>query len=456
MTEALALFDIGKTNIKLSLVDPQGRELAVRRRANQVVLDGWYPHYDVAAIETWLLDNLRDLAALANIRAIVPITHGATAVLVDDAGPVLPVTDYEQDFALADAAAYDRLRPQFIDSYSPALDHGLNLGRQIYWLQQRYPQQFSRARHLLMYPQYWAWRLCGVVATEVTSLGCHTDLWDVARGDYSSLVAQCGWQALMPPLRPAWTVLGQLRPGLAQQTGLSPQCEILCGVHDSNASLLRYLAAASSARVVLSTGTWVIAAALDGQLQHLQEHRDMLANVSVQGRPVPCMRFMGGREFAELAGAQAQPCSVDDLQALVDEGIMALPCFADCGGPFAGRRGSVRGGMPTSPQRRYALATLYCVLMTDYCLQRLAAPGGVVVEGSFTANPHFAALLAALSPTRAVFCSQDGSGTTMGGWILGHWQQAASLAPPAPLAVAPLSLTNWEHYRQTWHAQLDC
>jgi L-fuculokinase len=28
-----------------------------------------------------------------------------------------------------------------------------------------------------MYPQYWAWRLCGAAASEATSLGCHTDLW---------------------------------------------------------------------------------------------------------------------------------------------------------------------------------------------------------------------------------------------------------------------------------------
>ena len=37
-----------------------------------------------------------------------------------------------------------------------------------------------------MYPQYWAYRLTGVLANEVTSLGCHTDLWDYRAGDFST------------------------------------------------------------------------------------------------------------------------------------------------------------------------------------------------------------------------------------------------------------------------------
>ena len=39
-TSAIAVFDIGKTNIKLTLVDEHGQELAVRRRPNQPREDG--------------------------------------------------------------------------------------------------------------------------------------------------------------------------------------------------------------------------------------------------------------------------------------------------------------------------------------------------------------------------------------------------------------------------------
>lgn len=459
MIDALAVFDIGKTNIKLSLVDARGRELAVHRRANEVVEGGLYPHHDVDAMESWLLDKLGELARKAHISAIVPVTHGATAALVDDDGLVLPIADYEQDFAIVQSALsvaaceeYDALRPPFAQTFSPGLGLGLNLGRQLYWQQQRYPEAFGRARRLLMYPQYWAWRLCGVAAGEATSLGCHTDLWQPAHGAYSSLVESCGWSQLMPPLQPAWAELGNLHPHLAQRTGLPLDCRVLCGVHDSNASLLRYLdRRANGPRVVLSTGTWLIAAALDGRLDSLQEQSDMLANVNVLGEPVACMRFMGGREFAELAGASPQVCSEADLQVLVDNQSMALPCFSDAGGPFSGRQGCLTGVSPQTAAGRYALATLYCVLMTEYCLEQLQAPGAVVLEGSFIANPYFAALLAGASGEREVFCSEDGNGTTVGGWMLRHWQEPRRNEALAALKqVKPLRLRGWDAYRDAW------
>lgn len=457
MIDALAVFDIGKTNIKLSLVDDRGHELAVHRRANEVVQGGLYPHHDVDAIESWLLEKLGELARQAHISAIVPITHGATAALVDDDGLVLPIADYEQDFSVvqSDYSAcreYDELRPPFAQTFSPALGLGLNLGRQLYWQQRRYPEAFGRARKLLMYPQYWAWRLCGVAAGEVTSLGCHTDLWRPASGTYSSLVANADWLHLMPPLYPAWAELGRVRSHLAQQTGLPSECRVLCGVHDSNASLLRYLQCnGNGPRVVLSTGTWLIAAALDAGLDGLQEQRDMLANVNVLGEPVACMRFMGGREFSELAGSTPKVCREADLQALIDSHSMALPCFSGCGGPFAGQQGRLTGAPSDTSEERYALATLYCVLMTEYCLEQLQAPGAIVVEGSFISNPYFAALLAGAFDGRDVFCSEDGSGTTAGGWMLQHWQDGQrGGALTAPRQVKPLRLRGWDAYRQAW------
>ncbi|WP_075256731.1 FGGY-family carbohydrate kinase [Herbaspirillum camelliae] len=457
MNDATAVFDIGKTNVKLTLVDDQGSELAVCRRPNAVRHDGPYPHHDVAAIETWLLENLTRLACNWRIVAIVPVAHGATAALIDAEGLVLPVADYEHDFSLP---AYDGLRAPFEQTFSPQLDLGLNLGRQIYWQQQHFPEEFGRARHLLMYPQYWAWRLCGVIAAEVSSLGCHTDLWQPGTASYSTLVEQCGWSHLMPPLRHAWETLGTMRPALAARTGLPAQCRVLCGVHDSNASLVRHLEAGQDrARIVLSTGTWVIAAALDGRLEPLQQHGDMLANVNVVGKPVACMRFMGGREFAQLAGVTHAHCAVENLQALVEAQVMALPCFAGCGGPFAAREGRIVGEPVTGTIDMYALATLYCALMTDYCLEQLDAPGGIVVEGSFSANPHFAPLLAALTQRR-VSCSQDSCGTTAGGWLLAQWTDAsASGRLGAPLTAPPMSLRGLEGYRQAWRAALaqqDC
>lgn len=129
---------------------------------------------------------------------------------------------------------------------------------------------------------------------------------------------------------------------------MPPGCEVLCGIHDSNASLVRYLNrdGASAPRTVLSTGTWVIAAAFGTSLDGLREDADMLANTNALGQPVACMRFMGGREFAALAGDQPATCSYLQLEQMVARGSMAIPCFADSGGPFAGRAGRIEGAAP--------------------------------------------------------------------------------------------------------------
>jgi L-fuculokinase len=450
---ATVVLDIGKTNAKLTLIDASAKTLAERRTPNTVRRDGPYPHHDTERLWGWMLDELRGLSQLAQIGTIVPVTHGATAALVDDAGLVLPVPDYEHvPGDASDAARYESLRPSFDESGSPQLPAGLNLGRQLDWLQARFPAEFARAKHVLMYPQYWAWRLCGVVASEVTSLGCHTDLWRPRVGRWSSLVERLGWERLFPPRHDAWARLGRLRPELSADTGLPLDCEVICGIHDSNASLLRHLLTLqqSGPCTVLSTGTWVIAAALGSATRPLVEAQDMLANCNVFGEAVPCMRFMGGREFGAIAGAEPAQFGLAEIEKLMAQRSLALPCFAEAGGPFAGQVGHISGPAPVTPAERAALATLYVVLMTDHCLAALGAQGRVVVEGAFTANPWFGPLLAGLADGRDVVVSDDSSGTTCGAWLLGAWSSAPEAAAEP---VAALNPAGWRAYRDAWRIQ---
>ncbi|NRR31680.1 L-fuculose kinase [Oxalobacteraceae bacterium] len=463
---ATAVVDIGKTNVKLVLIGSEGAVLAEHRRANTIVTGGPYPHHDTEGIWNWMLTTLRHFSTLASIGAIVPVTHGATAALADEEGLVLPVLDYEAELpvdqvrlrhrgAFEDgertwhADDYRAVRPAFSETLSPELPAGLNLARQLHWLEMTFPAEFSLTRYILTYPQYWAWRLSGVAASEVTSLGCHTDLWNPQTAEFSTLVGRMGWTGLFPPLRKAWDRLGPLLPALAAQLGLPADCQVLCGIHDSNASLLRHLDGASAREpvTVLSTGTWVIAAALGRPLDRLREQADMLANVTASGHAVACMRFMGGREFSALAGPNPLSCTLDEIAALVGRGTLAVPCFADSGGAFVGKEGWIAGPAPRSPREQYALATLYCVLMTGYCLDALGAQGPVVVEGSFTDNPFFASLLATLRGQQPVYLSGDTSGTTCGGWMLHHRGRQADMCLER---AAPLELPGWDAYRQRW------
>ncbi len=449
----IAVLDIGKTNVKLVVLDAaQGDEIWARRVPNAVRRDGPYPHADVVAIEAFLLDALADAAAAVGIDAVSITTHGATGALIGPDGLVLPVLDYEHDGPDALADEYARIRPAFAETFSPRLPGGLNLGAQLFWQARRFPDAFGRATAFLTYPQYWAWRLTGTAATEPTSLGCHTDLWAPEARGFSTLVDRMGWRGVMAPVRSAFDVLGTLNPAFAGRAGLGPAVPVACGLHDSNASLLPYIRDEAGPQTIISTGTWIVALAVGAPLGRLDPARDMLANVDAYGRPVPSARFMGGREFDRLTGGGASDLDPAAVASVLARGVMALPCFARGSGPFphAAGRWSHDPDELTAPER-HAAASLYAALMTATCLDLLGAAGAITVEGPFAGNALYLEALGHLA-RRTVRASSGRTGTSAGAAAL----LATPRQEPPPLSMPAggvgLLYADVETYAARWRA----
>lgn len=460
-----AVLDIGKTNVKLQLVNNAGLVCNTWSRINSPCVSPPYPHADVAGIWQWLTATLRACAQVKDITALIVTTHGATAALVNadndpasevnENGLVLPILDYEFTGVNQCDNAYREVRPDFTETLSPALPAGLNLGRQLFWLQQNFATEFAQATHILMYPQYWAWRLTGVLAGEVTSLGCHTDLWSPRTNNYSSLVEHCQWQSLMPPLKSAWQELGTISCDIATQTGLSLSCQVYVGLHDSNASYLRYLINNTEPTVsftVVSTGTWTILMRARAQLATLNSASDMLANCDVYGAPVVCARFMGGREYAviceRLGGDIRTPVSAQDIQHALDNFWMVTPDFSDGNGPYGGLTPQIH--CPYLAPSAGAIATLYCALMIDQRLSDLQATGPIYIEGAFLKNSLLCQLVAQLRADQPVYLSADDTGTVQGAILLTQFDNTAGFA----LALTVCSTAGFigvSDYRAHWY-----
>ena len=440
----VAVVDIGKANAKVVLVDLAAEtEIAARRMPNTVRKLGRYPHFDIDALWDFILQSLGELQREVPIGAIVVTTHGASAALVDASGALtLPVLDYEHTGPEELREAYDRVRPRFDETGSPRLPVGLNLGAQIYWQQQRYPAEFARTAAILTYPQYWAMRLSGVRATELTSLGCHTDLWAPARGGYSSMVDALGWRRLFAPVRRATDVLGPVLPDTAARTGLAPGTPVHCGIHDSNASLYPHLLRRTPPLSVVSTGTWVVCLSVGGKPVTLDPRRDTLINVSAFGDPVPSARFMGGRENEILAAKLPEPTRAD-IDRVVERAIMYLPAAVQGSGPFAETAGGWTEEPATAAERRAAVS-FYLALMTATCLDLCGADGPVVVEGPFAANAAFLGMLAA-GTGRRVEHETASTGTSIGAALL-------TGAAPQPRASHPIMTDDprWSAYARKW------
>jgi len=463
---AIIVLDVGKTMAKLSLWSASGALIARETRPNARIETGHYVALDAGGIESWMADTLRNFARLADVGAIIPVSHGAAAAIVRGDRLVCPPLDYEEAMPAGLRRDYDALRDPFVETGSPALPDGLNLGAQIYRLQALYPDLLDDGATIMPWAQYWSWLLCGIAASEITSLGCHSDLWRPIAGAPSALAVAQGWADRLAPLMAAGTVLGTITPAWVARTGLPADVRIHCGLHDSNAALLAargFPEIAGGEATVLSTGTWFVAMRSPApgtpvDIASLPEARDCLVNIDAFGQPVPSARFMGGREIETLSGVDTrridirpdQPALVAAVPAVIAAGAMVLPTFAPGFGPFAHGRGRWIA-MPTDQAERRAAVCLYAALVTDAMLTLIGTRERVLVEGRFAEADVFVRALAALRPDTAIHVSNAHNDVSYGALRL----LDPSLAPTSRLEkVAPLDV-DLADYRAQWQREAE-
>ncbi|SER79915.1 FGGY-family carbohydrate kinase [Rhizobium sp. NFR03] len=452
----VAVFDVGKTNAKLVVFDTtSGRELVSHRMTNRVVSDGPYPHYDTDALWAFLIASLKAVAGTPGFDAISVTTHGAAAALLDANGELaLPVLDYEHDYSQDIRSDYDRIRPAFTETFSPRLAMGLNLGAQLHYQKTAFPDAFARVRTIVTYAQYWSGRLSGQFTTEVTSLGCHTDLWDPALGRFSALVDTLDLSGLLAPVHSAFVALGPLLVPLAREIGLDANRNIPvhCGIHDSNASLLPHLIGGEVPFSVVSTGTWVVSFGVGGDLARLDPARDTLANIDAYGRAVPSARFMGGREYevltSGLEAVQAESIGEALIQTVIARGVMLLPSVVPGCGPFPAMTAAWVSAGGASDAERHVAICLYLALMTQESLALLNAGGPILVEGPFAKNGLYLSALSAFSD-RDVLALEGSTGTSLGAALLAGGTVPSTRGDAAPVKQLGTRQAI-EAYRRLW------
>jgi len=416
----VAVIDIGKTNAKLALVDTSDlSEIAMVTKPNMVLHEPPYPHFDVELIWRFLLKALASFQKQHGIDAVSVTTHGAAGALIaSDGNLAAPILDYEHTGPDTLAKDYDALRPAFDETGSPRLPMGLNLGAQLHWQFSRDPTLRRLTSSIVTYPQYWGHRLTGVLACDVSSLGCHTDLWNPLEARYSSLVENLDLGDKMAPARKSADILGPLLPEVAAQTGLKPDTPVHCGIHDSNASLLPHVMQRVPPFSVVSTGTWVIAMTVGGSKKTLVPSRDTLVNVNALGKAVPSARFMGGREFEIIQDGQNVSCNMATLRTVAENGPLLMPSVVPESGPFQGQGHRWIGSEPEKgTSERTAALGFYLALMTAECLSLTGHRGPIIVEGPFATNSGYCAMLCAATKC-SVATAESATGTSQGAAML--------------------------------------
>jgi sugar (pentulose or hexulose) kinase len=324
---------------------------------------------------------------------------------------------------------------------------------QLFWQQRVLEEEFARTKTILPLMQYVGFRLGGRPVIEVSGLGCQSHLLDLRSFGPSSLAVAQGWAGKFAPRANAWESIGALKPGF-KGASFRGRGDILAGVHDSNGNYLRYLAGGLRDFTLLSTGTWIIGFDSSADVRLLDRTRDIVSSVDIFSRRVACCRFFGGKEFEivsnGIAGALA---AMEATASLVSRNVMALPSFTDSGGPVPGtaNQGRIMGDL-NSDAERASLASLYCALMVSESLDAIQSKATIIVDGPFSQNMVFLALLAALRPRQKIMASSLKEGTAAGtaclalmpDGVLPHIEIEMHAIKPAPIDLMS--------YQSAWRA----
>ena len=450
MEYALAVFDVGMTNKKLVIYDDRLKQVDAVYRVFPpvpVIPAGGgkaIETHDLAAIEDWLLDSLANFARHYPIRAIAVTTHGATLVCVGaDGSACAPCVLYTHEPGEAFHERFYRLAgdPKVLQATTgtPAFKALINPSKGILFVREVFPAEFARTSLILNYPQYWGYRMTGQAGSEATYVGCHTYLWDFAAKRPSEVAHRLGVEKMLPEgLRESWDVLGTLSPAITKRTGLPADTIVAMGIHDSNASLLPYLAKQGERDFVLdSTGTWCV-------IMHPQANyglapdelgKVVFFNQSAMRTPVKTAIFTGGLEYeawsalidAVLGSRTATPCPQPPFdpgtyrRVIASRSNFILPEIVRGSGQFPdsqARTVSAEGeiffdaikaghGRPAFFGQRedaYAALNLALAIQTAVALGRAGLADGtdVFIEGGFRRNEDYVALVQALVPRSKV------------------------------------------------------
>lgn len=460
----IAVLDIGKTNKKLFVYDSRLQCVNPDEKGinfDQVEHDGLMCD-DMPSIYRWMIDSLaRAEREFGKIKVISISTHGATLALLGqgdkrmfegDGGLVFPIISYENDIDGGEERSFYAdlgMSSEEMQKKTATARFGLlvNHGKQLHLLKKRFPERFGLVSRIIMFPQYLGYLLTGEYGVEPTYVGCHGYLLDSSGKSYSEVADKLGVTDKLPPLpfKNSWDVLGNVTPDIVKKTGLSPDCMVTMGVHDSNAALVPYFVKDLQNFVVQDSGTWIVTMSPTDEASFSDDELglEVFFNRSIYGQPVKTTIFRGGAEFdfyaSNVLAERAHPEELDAevLNELINgREAFILPTIERGTGLFPNSVSRIVGLDKVFKSDKHA----WCAVDLGLAIQgwtaiRMSAGDdidSVFIEGNVgRSNPVYRSVISTLMPDSTVSFGDTG-GAAYGAAILG--KAAAEGCPPDELS----------------------
>src|SRR5437773_604211 len=423
---AIVIFDVGKTNKKVLLFNDQYEVLLEECvHFDETVDEDGFPCEDMNALTKWLEQKFSEILFKKDIdvKAVNFSAYGASLVYIDQRGNrIAPLYNYLKPYP-------QNLSSQFYDRHggeakiakvtaSPSLG-SLNSGMQLYRLKYEQPKLFEGIAFALHLPQYLSYTLADVPASEITSIGCHTRLWNFQKNKYHSWVQKEGLDKKFPVILPSSSSIPTNFQGIEIEIGI--------GLHDSSAALIPYLSSFHEPFVLISTGTWCISLNPFNhtELSEGELKQDCLCYLTYEGKPVKASRLFAGYEHEQqvkrladhfMKNVQAFQ-AIDYNVALIDESLSKR--LGEEQIPFAEKD---LNNFATYEEAYHHLIwdiTSQQVKSTDLVL-RGSAVKRIFVDGGFGKNSVFMNLLAKALPGLEICSATLVQGSALGAALAIH------------------------------------
>jgi sugar (pentulose or hexulose) kinase len=429
----IAVIDVGRTNKKLFLFD-QDYNIVFEKtaRLTETVDEDGYPCENLESLRLSVYDSLRCVFNKKefDVKAVNFCAYGASMVHINGIGdPVFPLYNYLKPYSA-------QLQKKFYNTYggeakfsmttaSPVLGN-LNSGMQLYRLKYERPDQFRQICYSLHLPQYLSYLITGKACSDITSIGCHTNLWDFSKHGYHDWVTLEGVESLLPPIVSYKEVMPATFPGSKYVVGP--------GLHDSSAALIPYLVNFTEPFVLISTGTWCISLnPFNSDPLTVQElEMDCLCYLQYKGDAVKASRLFAGQDHEDGVKRIADHFNQSPLfyrNIRFSPDMVTEPLLKESGNDeddFALNDLSLFRTFTEAYYRLMVYIVRKQVISTNLILKGDDVKR-IFVDGGFSSNPIYMNLLAGAYPQMEVFAASMPQATALGTALAIHqsWNKKA-------------------------------
>lgn len=416
----IAVFDIGKTNKKLLLFDEQLK--IVFEHADQFPEtkdeDG-FPCDDLEKLNNFVFESLRTVLSKSQfeLKGLNFTAYGASFVYIDESGkPLSPLYNYLKPYP-------EELLEQFYLAYggktefaketaSPVLGN-LNSGMQLYRIKYERNDLLKQIRYALHLPQYLSFLISGKSCSDITSIGCHTNLWDFRKNNYHHWLKNEGLIDKLAPILPSDSVIKINFEGHSFDVGI--------GLHDSSAALIPYLVNFKEPFLLISTGTWCIS--LNpfnaSPLSTFELESDCLCYLHYRGNPVKASRLFAGNEHEQELNRISQYFSKPKSRYEQMNFDSAFLNLLDQEEVYSGND-LASYGSDTEAYHRLMIHIIKQQKISSELVIKGSDVKRIFVDGGFSKNSIYMNLLSIVFPGMEVFAASMAQSTAMGAALAIH------------------------------------